>query len=243
MRRPTAAAACAGCANARGRLAASPAATAASRSGSKKSPPRPRASSPACCRRRPPDRQIQLKTILDAQPDLEVLVAGRERRRSSRRSARGRPSRHPGHRLTGIQAAAELHKRKPELEPCPCTTANSSCSIAQGRRLGYVSESDADQDIVDGLPTDNARPVLYPSAIATLVRDYVERGRPDDEHFDMLTRQRELRVCCELIAEAHTSKQIATNSSMATGQRHRQNILDKLGRVARYAIRRGLIPP
>ena len=73
-------------------------------------------------------------------------------------------------------------------------------------------------------------------------------GRPDDEHFDVLT-PRELQVL-KLIAEAHTSKQIADELviSIKTVERHRQNILDKLGmsdrvELTRYAIRRGLIQP
>jgi DNA-binding NarL/FixJ family response regulator len=87
---------------------------------------------------------------------------------------------------------------------------------------------------------------LYPSAVATLVRDYVERGRPDDQQFDILT-PRELEVL-KLIAEAKTSKDIAKELfiSIKTVERHRQNILEKLGmndrvELTRYAIRRGLI--
>ena len=54
----------------------------------------------------------------------------------------------------------------------------------------------------------------------------------------------------QLIAEAHTSKEIASELviSVKTVERHRQNILDKLGmndrvELTRYAIRRGLIEP
>ena len=89
---------------------------------------------------------------------------------------------------------------------------------------------------------------LYPSAISTLVKDFVERARPDDEQFDVLT-PRELQVL-KLIAEAYTSKEIAQELviSVKTVERHRQNILDKLGmndrvELTRYAIRRGLIQP
>jgi DNA-binding NarL/FixJ family response regulator len=52
----------------------------------------------------------------------------------------------------------------------------------------------------------------------------------------------------KLIAEAYTNKQIADALyiSVKTVERHRQNILDKLGmrdrvELTRYAIRRGLI--
>jgi len=87
---------------------------------------------------------------------------------------------------------------------------------------------------------------LYPSAITTLVRDYVDRGGRGEERFDVLT-PRELEVL-KLIAEAHTSKEIAELLfiSIKTVERHRQTILDKLGmrdrvELTRYAIRRGLI--
>ena len=48
---------------------------------------------------------------------------------------------------------------------------------------------------------------LYPSAVTTLVRDYVARGGRGEEQFDILT-PRELEVL-KLIAEAQTSKEIA----------------------------------
>ena len=67
-----------------------------------------------------------------------------------------------------------------------------------------------------------------------------------DEQLDILT-PRELEVL-KLIAEAQTCKQIAEELviSVKTVERHRQNILDKLGlrdrvELTRYAIRRGLI--
>jgi DNA-binding NarL/FixJ family response regulator len=114
---------------------------------------------------------------------------------------------------------------------------------------GYVLKSDADHDIVDACRrTMRGQSFLYPSAIATLVRDYVGQAHPKDEQFDILTA-RELQVL-KLIAEAHTSKQIAAELviSIKTVERHRQNILDKLGmsdrvELTRYAIRRGLIQP
>jgi DNA-binding NarL/FixJ family response regulator len=113
---------------------------------------------------------------------------------------------------------------------------------------GYVLKSDADHDIVEAVRrTMRGQSFLYPSAISTLVKDYVQRARPGDES-DILTA-RELQVL-KLIAEAFTSKEIAQQLfiSIKTVERHRQNILDKLGmndrvELTRYAIRRGLIQP
>jgi DNA-binding NarL/FixJ family response regulator len=153
-------------------------------------------------------------------------------------------------KMTGIQAAEELRKRKPELRVLMLSMYDSEQFLFESLKAGasgYVLKSDADQDIVEACRrTMRGQSFLYPSAITTLVKDYVERGRPDDAQFDILT-PRELQVL-KLIAEAHTSKEIAKELfiSIKTVERHRQNILDKLGmsdrvELTRYAIRRGLI--
>jgi DNA-binding NarL/FixJ family response regulator len=153
-------------------------------------------------------------------------------------------------RMTGIQAAAELSKRKPELRVLILSMYDSEQFLFEALKAGasgFVLKSDADHDIVDACRrTMRGHSFLYPSAVTTLIRDYVERGRPDDRQFDILTA-RELQVL-KLIAEAHTSKEIARELfiSVKTVERHRANILEKLGmtdrvHLTRYAIRRGLI--
>jgi DNA-binding NarL/FixJ family response regulator len=155
-------------------------------------------------------------------------------------------------RTTGIQAAQELQRRKPELKLLMLSMYDSEQFLFESLKAGasgYVLKSGADQDIVEAVRrTMRGQSFLYPSAISTLVKDFVERGRPDDDQFDVLTA-RELQVL-KLIAEAHTSKEIAKELfiSIKTVERHRQNILDKLGmsdrvELTRYAIRRGLIQP
>jgi DNA-binding NarL/FixJ family response regulator len=197
-----------------------------------------------------------LRKVLDAKPDLEV-VAEAENGREAVETALAEdvdlaildvsmPE------MTGIQAAAELHKRKPELRVLMLSMYDSEQFLFEALKAGasgYVLKSGADTDIVDACRAAmRGDSFLYPSAIATLVRDYVERGGQGEEQFDALT-PRELEVL-KLIAEAHTSKEIAAALfiSIKTVERHRQNILDKLGmrdrvELTRYAIRRGLIQP
>ena len=88
-------------------------------------------------------------------------------------------------------------------------------------------------------------PFLYPAAVSRLIGDMLARA---EEPVDPLT-PRELQVV-KLIAEAHTSEQIAELLviSPRTVDRHRENILGKLGmrdrvELTRYAIRRGLVEP
>src|ERR1043166_7184348 len=197
-----------------------------------------------------------LAQVLDAKPDLEVVAEAEDGAEAVEKALKedvdlaildvSMP------RMTGIQAAAELHKRKPELRLLMLSMHDSEQFLFESLKAGasgYVLKSGADTDIVDAVRAAmRGDSYLYPSAVTTLVRDYVERGGRGEEQFDVLT-PRELEVL-KLIAEANTSKQIADKLfiSIKTVDRHRQNILDKLGmrdrvELTRYAIRRGLIQP
>ncbi|HKY12571.1 MAG TPA: response regulator transcription factor [Gaiellaceae bacterium] len=195
-----------------------------------------------------------LKKVLNAKPDLEVVAEAEDGREAVDKALKkdvhlavldvSMP------RMTGIQAAAELQKRKPELKTLMLSMHDSEQFLFEALKAGasgYVLKSGADTDIVDAVRAAmRGDSYLYPSAVTTLVRDYVERGGRGEEQFDVLT-PRELEVL-KLIAEAYTNKQIADALfiSIKTVERHRQNILDKLGmrdrvELTRYAIRRGLI--
>ena len=196
-----------------------------------------------------------LRKVLDAKPDLEVVAEAEDGAEAVEKALKedvhlvildvSMP------RMTGIQAAAELHKRKPDIKLIMLSMHDSEQFLFEALKAGasgYVLKSAADTDIVEACRAAmRGNSFLYPSAVTTLIRDYVERGG-EDEHFDVLT-PRELEVL-KLIAEAHSSKEIATLLfiSIKTVERHRQNILDKLGmsdrvELTRYAIRRGLIQP
>jgi DNA-binding NarL/FixJ family response regulator len=196
-----------------------------------------------------------LRRVLDAKPDLEVVAEAADGAEAVEKALDGdvhlaildvsMP------RMTGIQAAAELQKRKPELKILMLSMHDSEQFLFEALKAGasgYVLKSGADTDIVDACRAAmRGESYLYPSAVTTLVRDYVDRDG-EDQQFDVLT-PREVEVL-KLIAEANTSKEIAEKLfiSLKTVDRHRQNILDKLGmrdrvELTRYAIRRGLIQP
>jgi DNA-binding NarL/FixJ family response regulator len=155
-------------------------------------------------------------------------------------------------RKTGLQAARELSRRRPELRTLILSMYENEQFLFEALKAGasgYVLKAGADDDIVDACRAAmRGHSFLYPSAIHTLVRDFIERADQRGNDFDLLT-PRELEVL-KLIAEGHTSKEIAAMLviSIKTVDRHRTNMLEKLGmrdrvELTRYAIRRGLIEP
>jgi DNA-binding NarL/FixJ family response regulator len=113
-----------------------------------------------------------------------------------------------------------------------------------------VLKSVADRDLVEACRAAmRGEPFLYPAAIAALIRDYLERARHGEAVPDNPLTPREVEIV-KLIAEAYTTDEIARELviSPKTVERHRANILAKLGmrdrvELTRYAVRRGLVEP
>jgi DNA-binding NarL/FixJ family response regulator len=194
-----------------------------------------------------------LRMVLDAQPDLKVVAEAGDGAEAIELGLRAdvelavldvsMPT------FTGLQAAAELARRRPELRILMLSMHDSEqylFSALKAGASGYVLKSGADRDLVEACRAAmRGEPFLYPAAVSRLIRDVLTR---DEEPADPLT-PRELQVV-KLIAEAHTSEQIAELLviSPRTVDRHRENILAKLGmrdrvELTRYAIKRGLVEP
>ena len=198
-----------------------------------------------------------LRFVLDAQPDLEVVAEASDGAQAVELAAAAdvqlavldvaMP------RMTGLQAAGELTRDWPRLKVLMLSMYDSEQYLFEALRAGasgYVLKSAADRDLVEACRAAmRGEPFLYPAAVTTLIRDYLHRARSGDELPEGPLTPRELEIL-KLIAEAYTSDQIAQTLSISrrTVDRHRENILAKLGmrdrvELTRYAIRRGLIEP
>ena len=156
-------------------------------------------------------------------------------------------------RMTGLQAALELKARRPDLRVLILSMHDSEQILYEALKAGasgFVLKTAADRDLVNACrATMRGETFLYAGAVDALVRDFLDRARQGDAgSLDPLT-PRELEVV-KLVAEGHTSDEIAELLviSRKTVDRHRANILEKLGMrdrvdLTRYAIRRGLITP
>jgi DNA-binding NarL/FixJ family response regulator len=92
-------------------------------------------------------------------------------------------------------------------------------------------------------------PFLYAGAVTALVRTYLDRVRQGVDLPQQILTAREEEVL-KLVAEGNSSKEIAEilTISIKTVERHRSNMLQKLGLrdrvdLTRYAIRTGLLEP
>jgi DNA-binding NarL/FixJ family response regulator len=178
-----------------------------------------------------------LKKVLDAKDDLEVVAEAADGAEAVDKALKedvhvaildvSMP------RMTGIQAAAELQKHKPELRIVILSMYDSEQFLFEALKAGasgYVLKSGADTDIVDAVRAAvRGDSFLYPSAVATLVRDYVEHGGRGEAQFDVLT-PRELEVL-KLLARGMSNAEVAAELvvSETTVKTHVARVLMKLG--------------
>jgi DNA-binding NarL/FixJ family response regulator len=198
-----------------------------------------------------------LRRVLDAQPDLAVVAEARDGLEAVARVDEGdidlaildvsMP------RQTGLQAAREITRRHPRTRVLILSMHENEeyffDALAAGA-AGYVLKTSVDRDLVAACRAAlRGEPFLYPSAVRAIVREHLERARRGEPARSEPLTPREQGVV-KLIAEAYSNEQIAEQLviSKKTVERHRANILEKLGmhdrvQLTRYAIRRGLVEP
>ncbi len=197
-----------------------------------------------------------LKLVLDQQPDLRVVAEAENGADAVDRCLAGdihlaildvaMP------RLTGLQAARELSRRRPDLRTLILSMYDKERyffeAISAGAS-GYVVKRAADKDIVEACrATMRGETFLYPATMSALLREKLERVRQGEEiEWTTTLTPRETEIA-KLVAEGNSSHEIAELLviSVKTVERHRANILEKLqirDRVdlTRYAIRQGLV--
>ena len=198
-----------------------------------------------------------LKTVLNAQPDCEVVAEATDGEEAVNLALTedvhlaildiSMP------RKTGLQAAREITHRKPEVRVLMLSMHDNEQYLFEAIKVGasgYVLKSAVDRDLVEACRAAmRGEPFLYPGGVRALMREYVERARAGDVLRGELLTPREEEIV-KLVAEAHTNEEIGEilHISKKTVERHRANVLEKLGmrdrvELTRYAIRRGLVTP
>lgn len=194
-----------------------------------------------------------LSMVLDAAPDLEVVAEVDDGVQAVERALQGdvdlaildvtMP------RRTGLQAAREIARRRPDIRVLMLSMHDLEAYCFEALKAGasgYVLKTVADRDLIEACRAAmRGEPFLTPPTIRTLLRSYL-----DDPARHLRTLSDREEEVTKLVAESHTSEEIARilNISPRTVDRHRENILAKLGmrdrvELTRWAIRHGLVEP
>ncbi|GAA4313009.1 response regulator [Actinomadura luteofluorescens] len=197
-----------------------------------------------------------LRLILDAEPDLTVVAEAADGAEAIDALAAGgvdlaildiaMP------RMTGLQAAREISRRFPEVRTLILSMYDNEQYLFEALKAGasgYVLKSVADRDLLHAVRAAmRGEPFLYPAAVTALIREYLDRDRRGEGQGSILTPREEEII--KLVAEGYSSRRIAETLtiSVKTVDRHRANILGKLGmrdrlELTKYAIRVGLVEP
>ncbi len=198
-----------------------------------------------------------LRLMLDAEPDLRVVAEAGDGAEAIRLALSqavdlaiidiSMP------RMTGLQAIDELRRRRPELRTLILSMHENEQYLYESLKAGasgYVLKTVADRDLVEACRSAmRGEAFIYPGVMTSLIQEYLHQAQHDEPiRADPLTpREREV---VKLIAESYSTRAIADALviSEKTVDRHRANILEKLGmhdrvELTRYAIRRGLVEP
>jgi DNA-binding NarL/FixJ family response regulator len=153
-------------------------------------------------------------------------------------------------RMGGAELIARLLSARTRLRAVAIAPDNGERTLVAALHAGasaYVVRSEIGRDVAHACRRALAdEPFLSAAALSTLIDTVLERVVPPPPVQVRLT-PRELQIV-ELIADSQTSAQIAKllGISAKTVERHRENVMTKLGvhdrvQLTRYAIRHGIV--
>lgn len=197
-----------------------------------------------------------LRMLLLAEDDIEIIGEASNGLEAVRQAVRLQPDvivmdlQMP--ELNGIEATRQIREHCPSCAVLALTIHEDEQFFFQmisAGAMGYVPKRAAPEDLVRAIRVVNEGSVfLYPSMASLLVSDYLTRmeaGDADTQSDSLTSREREVLT---LVAEGIMNRDIAEQLSISvkTVERHRENIMNKLGlhsrtELVKYAIRKGLI--
>ena len=200
-----------------------------------------------------------LKTLFDAQPDIEVIAEAADGEEAVRKSRETAPDivlmdiAMPG--MGGLKATKQIKSDNPDTKVLALTMHEDEHYLYQALRAGadgYVPKKAADTEVIAAIrATFRGENFIHPSMTAGLISDLRHKppGSPTITQVDDGLSERELEVL-RLVAQGHTDQEMADilYLSIKTVATYKARLKDKLqlrGRaeLVRYAVRRGLLDP
>jgi two-component system response regulator NreC len=199
-----------------------------------------------------------LRSLLDAEADIEVIGEAEDGREAVEQVGRLRPQvvvmdiTMPG--LNGLEATRQITERFPQVQVVVLTMHTAEEYIFQILRAGasgYVVKRAAPSELISAVRAAyRGESFLGPAVSKTVIEEYLRQAEAlaGENSYETLTpREREV---LQLLAEGHSNRRIAELLclSVKTVQSHRANLMRKLdihsiAELTQYAIRKGVIGP
>lgn len=154
--------------------------------------------------------------------------------------------------LDGFEATRRIVQSCPATRVLVLTMYDSEehfFEILKAGAVGYVPKKAAPTDLIAALRSVHAGGVfIYPTVARSLVNDFLRRSESGAEQESLGGLSDRERQVLRMIAEGMSNRAIADTLvlSVKTVERHRANIMEKLGlhnrtALVKYAIRKGLV--
>ena len=194
--------------------------------------------------------------LLDSQPDIEVVGEAPDGRGGLAQAQKLRPNvvlmdiAMPD--MGGVEATQAIKESCPQVQVLALTMHEDApyfFRMLQAGAIGYVVKGADPSELLSAIrAVAQDKAYLFPSLTRKLLDDYLERldvGEEKDSYARLTTREKEV---LKLIGDGYTSREIAEMLflSINTVDRHRTNVMDKLGmhnksQLIKFAIRKGLV--
>jgi two-component system response regulator DevR len=201
--------------------------------------------------------RLGLRSLLELEPDLEVVGEAADGEEAVRLAERLRPQvvvmDVRMERMDGIQACRELRSRVPEAAVLMLTSFGSNEAVIaalMAGAAGFLLKNAGRAELLRAVrEVAQGRSLLDPAVTRHVTHRLVElASRAEHPALAQLSaREREVLV---LVAQGRTNREVAERLeiSEATARNHVSHILEKLGlgrraEAAAFAVRVGLLPP
>jgi two-component system response regulator NreC len=197
-----------------------------------------------------------IKSLLETQPDIEVVAEASEGREALEKVRQLRPDvvlmdiAMPG--MNGLEATREIKREMPESSVLALTMQDNEeyfFPMLSAGASGYVLKEASSEELLTAVrAVYEGGAFLSPAVARAVLEDYLQgvaTGSEKDSYSFLSDREKEV---LKLAAEGKTNREMAEALFLSTKtiEKHRATMMHKLGlanrsELVRYAIKKGLI--